>query len=92
MPINQLISSRLETKAERRKAEREKRKRKRAEKREANGGVVEESYSASRKKLKRNKMAESECRVGVVFDMSFAHLMQQKDLGKACKQLLRCYR
>ena len=91
MPINQLISSRLETKAERRKAEREKRKRKRAEKREANG-VVEESYSASRKKLKRNKMAESECRVGVVFDMSFAHLMQQKDLGKACKQLLRCYR
>jgi len=36
-------------------------------------------------------MSGSTCRVGVVVDFSFDEYMHQRDLGKACKQLLRCY-
>ena len=36
-------------------------------------------------------MNDSQCRVGVVVDFGFGHLMHQRDLGKCCKQLLHCY-
>ena len=79
----------LANKTERRKKEREKRKLKRERKTREND--YEMSYSASRKRLKEVTMASSACRVGVVVDMSFGHLMHQRDLGKCCKQLLHCY-
>ena len=79
----------LASKAERRAKEREKRRLKRERKTREND--YELSYSASRKRLKEATMASSACRVGVVVDMSFDHLMHQRDLGKCCKQLLHCY-
>jgi len=82
----------LETKHERRKEEKERRKRKMERIREERGGFVE-SRSATRKRLKKEqiKMEDSSCKVGVVFDMQFGHLMHQRDLGKCIKQILRCY-
>lgn len=79
----------LQTKGERRKVEKEKRKRKLEKLRES--GVHVESLSKSRKKLKDHTMEGSACKVGVIIDMSFDDLMNQKDLGKCCKQLMHCY-
>lgn len=79
----------LANRTERRVKEKEKRKLKRERKTREND--YELSYSASRKRLKEVTMASSACRVGVVVDMSFDHLMHQRDLGKCCKQLLHCY-
>merc|ERR1712142_386546 len=82
----------LESKAERRKAEKLRRKEKMRRVCEERGGFTE-SRSASRKRIKKEqvKMTESECKVGVVFDMQFGDLMHQRDLGKCIKQILRCY-
>ncbi len=80
----------LASKADRRAREKRRRKEKLAEK--IKEGRHELSYHASRKKLKEKKMSESRCQIGVVLDMTFDHLMHQRDLGKCCKQLLHCYR
>ena len=79
----------LDSKQERRAKEKEKRKRKMEERRKEGG--FEESRSESRKKLKQSKMCESQCRVGVVFDLQFEALMSQRDLGKTLKQIMKCY-
>ena len=80
----------LDTKQERRKKEREKRKLKMAAKKLAND--YDESRTASRKSLKQMKMSDSECKVSVVFDMQFSHLMNDRDFGKCLKQITKCYR
>ena len=36
-------------------------------------------------------MSDSPCKVTVVIDMGFEHLMNQRDLGKCLKQLMHCY-
>jgi len=79
----------LDTKHERRAKEKEKRKRKMEERRKEGG--FEESRTASRKALKHNTMATSTCKVGVVFDLQFEALMNQRDLGKTLKQVMKCY-
>lgn len=45
----------------------------------------------SRKELKRSKMENSPCKIGVVIDLSFDDLMTSKDMGKVIKQILRVY-
>jgi len=82
----------LDTKHERRQKEKEKRKRKMAERKE-NGQFAEDiTRTMSRKAVKYNcKMAESKCKVGVVFDFQFGDLMNDRDMGKALKQVLTCY-
>lgn len=45
----------------------------------------------SRKALKRSTMANSTCKLRVVLDFSYDHLMNERGLRKACKQLARCY-
>jgi len=82
----------IDSKADRRKEERLRKKRKMEKYREERGGFAE-SRSASRKRVKRNQvpMADSSCKVGVVFDMQFGNLMHQRDLGKCLKQILRSY-
>ena len=80
----------LDSKAERRQKEKEKRRLKMAA-RKLNKDY-EESRTASRKSLKDVKMTDSSCRVCVVFDMQFSHLMTERDLGKCLKQVTRCYR
>ncbi|TRY67560.1 hypothetical protein TCAL_02301 [Tigriopus californicus] len=82
----------LAERPQRRAEEKAKRKAKlEARKRDNPDSRDDVTYSQSRKKLKEIKMADSSCRVGVVVDMSFGHLMHQRDLGKCCKQLLHCY-
>ncbi|XP_063232684.1 tRNA methyltransferase 10 homolog A [Bacillus rossius redtenbacheri] len=63
--------------------------RQRQRKREARLNNV--ALGPSRKELKRCTMAGSDCRVRIAIDMSFDHLMSEKDLGKCIKQILRCY-
>jgi len=80
----------LDSKPERRAKEREKRKLKMAAKRQACDH--DETRTSSRKSLKhRKKMTDSACKVGIVFDMQFAELMNQRDLGKCLKQVMKCY-
>lgn len=79
----------LDSKQERRAKEKEKRKRKMEERRME--GIFEDSRTASRKALKHNSMAASSCKVGVVFDLQFEALMNQRDLGKTLKQVMKCY-
>ncbi|KAL1491848.1 hypothetical protein ABEB36_012383 [Hypothenemus hampei] len=45
----------------------------------------------SRKELKRKKMGTSSCKIGVCIDLSFDHLMIDKDMAKTIKQILRVY-
>ncbi|KAJ8984824.1 hypothetical protein NQ317_013023 [Molorchus minor] len=45
----------------------------------------------SRKELKRKKMKDSPCKMGVCIDLSFDHLMIDKDIAKTIKQILRVY-
>ncbi|XP_033739389.1 tRNA methyltransferase 10 homolog A-like [Pecten maximus] len=45
----------------------------------------------SRKKLKLNTMAKSECRVSVAIDCSFDQYMQERDILKLGKQIRWCY-
>jgi len=81
----------LEQKSARRAKQRLERKRKVAKLKEE--GKLGERPNALRKRLKEATMAASACKVGVVIDFSFDGdaYMHQRDLGKACKQILRCY-
>ncbi|KAJ9587939.1 hypothetical protein L9F63_018642, partial [Diploptera punctata] len=45
----------------------------------------------SKKELKHSKMSDSSCKVHVAIDLSFDDLMNDKEIGKCIKQLLRCY-
>lgn len=45
----------------------------------------------SRKALKKCTMADSPCKMTIAIDMSFDHLMIDKDIAKLIKQILRCY-
>lgn len=45
----------------------------------------------SRKALKKSTMANSTCKLRVVLDFSYDHLMSEREQRKACKQLARCY-
>jgi len=79
----------LDTRHERRAKEKEKRKQKMAAMKLVKD--FDESRTNSRKSLKHNKMSDSSCKVGVVFDMQFGDLMTQRDLGKCLKQIMKCY-
>ncbi|XP_015122302.1 tRNA methyltransferase 10 homolog A [Diachasma alloeum] len=76
----------LSRKAEKRLKERAKTREKRAFARANNIDL-----GPSRKALKKCTMAESPCKVTVIIDMSFDHLMIDKDIAKLIKQILRCY-
>ena len=80
----------LDAKPERKAKEKAKRKAKMEQKR-ASADYDGESYYASRKRLKKTASEKTKSNVHIVFDMSFDHLMNQKDRGKCLKQLLRCY-
>lgn len=76
----------LEHKSEKRLQERAKAKEKRAYARANNL-----SLGPSRKFLKQSTMAASPCKLTVTIDLSFDHLMIDKDIAKLTKQILRCY-
>ncbi|XP_063974831.1 tRNA methyltransferase 10 homolog A [Diachasmimorpha longicaudata] len=76
----------LSRKAEKRLKERAKTREKRAFARANNIDL-----GPSRKALKKCTMAVSPCKVTLAIDMSFDHLMIDKDIAKLIKQILRCY-
>ncbi|VVD03588.1 unnamed protein product [Leptidea sinapis] len=73
-------------KAVKRCKEKARAKEKRREAREANIDL-----GPSRKVLKKMKLEKVKKNIGVVLDLSFEHLMIEKDRYKVIKQLLRCY-
>ena len=80
----------LATRAERRKEEKLKRKVKMERMKKEKD--FDCSYYSARKRLKKDKtMAGSDSKVHVVLDLAFEDKMNQKDLGKCCKQVLHCY-
>lgn len=79
----------IDGKDERRQKEREKRKATFGKKRSENPDCP--APSTNRKRLKKEAGAKTKCGIHVVFDMSFDHLMNQKDRGKCIKQLMHCY-
>jgi len=79
----------LESKAERRAKEKEKVKAKRAKRRLEDPSL--DSLHSLRKKLKDSTMANSNCHVGLVIDLSFDDLMDEKSMASCVKQILRCY-
>uniref|UniRef100_A0A914V718 tRNA (guanine(9)-N(1))-methyltransferase n=1 Tax=Plectus sambesii TaxID=2011161 RepID=A0A914V718_9BILA len=72
-----------------RKLERERRKEKRRIARE--NGEDLSADAPSRKKLREQTMASSSCRIRIAVDMSFDHLMSERDLRKSLSQLNFCY-
>lgn len=79
----------LESKGERRAKEKAKRKEKMAKRKLEHD--YDASYSESRKRLKKSQAEKTSCGIKVAFDMSFDHLMNQRDRGKCLKQLMHCY-
>lgn len=73
-------------KAEKRKAEKERAKERRRKAREANIDL-----GPNRKALKKMKLEKQKKSVSIVIDLSFDHLMMEKDRFKVIKQILRCY-
>ena len=75
----------LATRSERKMKEKEKLKKKKQA--AAAAGIS----LPSRKRLKLITMENSECKQRLAIDMSFDHLMSEKDLAKCIKQVHRCY-
>lgn len=73
-------------KAEKRAKEKARAKERRKEAREANIDL-----GPNRKYLKKMKLEKSKKNIGVIIDLSFDHLMMEKDRYKVIKQILRCY-
>ncbi|RVE43440.1 hypothetical protein evm_011891 [Chilo suppressalis] len=73
-------------KADKRAKEKARAKERRREAREANLDL-----GPSRKALKKMKVEKDKKNVGVIIDLSFDHLMIEKDRYKVIKQILRCY-
>lgn len=73
-------------KAEKRKAEKARAKERRREAREANIDL-----GPNRKALKKMKLEKQKRSTSIVIDLSFDHLMMEKDRFKVIKQILRCY-
>ncbi|XP_028160851.1 tRNA methyltransferase 10 homolog A [Ostrinia furnacalis] len=73
-------------KAEKRAKEKARAKERRKEAREANIDL-----GPNRKSLKKMKFEKSKKNIGIIIDLSFDHLMMEKDRYKVIKQILRCY-
>lgn len=76
-----------ENKKLKRQKEREKRKERRAQ--EVQLGLP--GATSKRKKLKQNKIDDSPNLVSVAIDFDYDELMEDKDIGKCAKQMLRVY-
>lgn len=73
------------------KKEKRAKERLKAKKRKLEAKLNNIEAGPSRKELKRSKMENSTCKIGVVIDLSFDDLMTNKDMGKVVKQILRVY-
>jgi len=82
-------------KGQRRAAERERRKKRAAEDRRKRAENPEaaptETFHQFRKRLKKNRMSTSACRVSVIIDCGWENLMEMKDVQKLAKQIQYSY-
>ncbi|XP_013182102.1 PREDICTED: tRNA methyltransferase 10 homolog A [Papilio xuthus] len=63
----------------------------RAKERRRNARVANIDLGPSRKTLKKMKLEKPKKDIGIIIDLSFDHLMMEKDRFKVIKQILRCY-
>ncbi|XP_014358404.2 tRNA methyltransferase 10 homolog A isoform X1 [Papilio machaon] len=63
----------------------------RAKERRRNARVANIDLGPSRKTLKKMKLEKPKKNIGIIIDLSFDHLMLEKDRFKVIKQILRCY-
>lgn len=73
-------------KSDKRAKEKARAKERRREAREANIDL-----GPNRKVLKKMKLERPKKNIGIIIDLSFDHLMMEKDRFKVIKQILRCY-
>jgi len=85
----------MANKGQRRAAERERRKRRAAADKQKRiddpENAPSETFHQFRKKLKKNRMSTSSCRVSVVIDCDWENLMDIKDIQKLAKQIQYSY-
>ncbi|CAK1581975.1 unnamed protein product [Parnassius mnemosyne] len=63
----------------------------RAKERRRNARSANIDLGPSRKSLKKMKLEKPKKNIGIIIDLSFDHLMIEKDRFKVIKQILRCY-
>ncbi|KAM3963400.1 tRNA methyltransferase 10 homolog A [Aphomia sociella] len=88
---NQMRKWLKKVKWENRKAEKRAKEKARAKERRKEARNANLDSGPSRKALKKMKLEKSKKNIGVVIDLSFDHLMIEKDRFKVIKQILRCY-
>ncbi|XP_077292398.1 tRNA methyltransferase 10 homolog A [Arctopsyche grandis] len=88
---NQMRKWLKKEKWEARKNEKRAKEKARAKQRRVEAKINNIDIGPSRKALKHSKVANSTCTTGIVIDLSFDHLMIEKDRAKVIKQILRCY-
>ncbi|XP_059054373.1 tRNA methyltransferase 10 homolog A [Achroia grisella] len=88
---NQMRKWLKKVKWENRKADKRAREKARAKERRKEARDANLDSGPSRKALKKMKLERSKKNIGIVIDLSFDHLMIEKDRYKVIKQILRCY-
>ncbi|KAG7307230.1 hypothetical protein JYU34_007387 [Plutella xylostella] len=76
---------------ENRKSEKRAKEKARAKERRAQARISNIDLGPSRKCLKKMKMEKVKKNIGLIIDLSFDHLMIEKNRFKVIKQILRCY-
>ncbi|XP_030024287.2 tRNA methyltransferase 10 homolog A [Manduca sexta] len=74
-----------------RKAEKRAREKKKSKERKKEARAANVDLGPSRKALKKMKFERDKKSTGIIIDLSFDHLMIEKDRFKVIKQILRCY-
>ncbi|XP_045519476.1 tRNA methyltransferase 10 homolog A [Pieris brassicae] len=76
---------------EKHKYEKRSKEKARAKERKREARAANIDLGPNRKMLKKMKFEKNKSLIGVILDLSFDHLMSEKDRYKVIKQLLRCY-
>ncbi|CAK1552089.1 unnamed protein product [Leptosia nina] len=76
---------------EKHKSEKRIKEKARAKERKREARAANIDLGPNRKMLKKMKLEKVKSNVGIILDLSFDHLMIEKDRYKVIKQLLRCY-
>lgn len=88
---NQMRKWLRKVKWENRKAEKRAHEKARAKERRKKAKADNIDLGPDRKALKKMRSEKLKSNIGVIIDLSFDHLMIEKDRSKVIKQILRCY-
>lgn len=88
---NQMRKWLKKVKWENRKSEKRAKEKARAKERRKEARAANIDLGPSRKSLKKMKLEKPKKNIGIIIDLSFDHLMIEKNRFKVIKQILRCY-